>query len=133
MEITKELLDKLTVQAKQSERLRVAYDLRTSSGDNSQRMLNAMEPGTVLLIHRHRSTSESCAVLRGAVRENFYDEEGNLIDTFDLKAGSSLAFCQIPKGAWHNTESLESGTIIFEAKDGAYAPLTDGDILNKEK
>lgn len=83
-----------------------------------------------LPIHRHKSSSESCAVLRGAVRENFYDNDGNLIETFELKAGSSLAFCQIPKGAWHSTESLESGTIIFEAKDGAYAPLTNEDILN---
>lgn len=64
------------------------------------------------------------------MRENFYDNDGNLIETFELKAGSSLAFCQIPKGAWHSTESLESGTIIFEAKDGAYAPLTNEDILN---
>lgn len=131
MKITNELLDNLTAQAKQSERLRMAYDLRTSSDDRSQRMLNAMEPGTILPIHRHRRSSESCAVLRGAIRENFYDNEGNLIETFDLKAGSSLAFCQIPKGAWHNTESLESGTIIFEAKDGAYTPLTDEDILKK--
>lgn len=131
MKITNELLDNLTAQAKQSERLRMAYDLRTSLDDRSQRMLNAMEPGTILPIHRHRRSSESCAVLRGAIRENFYDNEGNLIETFDLKAGSSLAFCQIPKGAWHNTESLESGTIIFEAKDGAYTPLTDEDILKK--
>lgn len=131
MKITNELLDNLTAQAKQSERLRMAYDLRTSSDDRSQRMLNAMEPGTILPIHRHRRSSESCAVLRGAIRENFYDNEGNLIETFDLKAGSSLAFCQIPKGAWHNTESLESGTIIFEAKNGAYTPLTDEDILKK--
>ena len=131
MEITKELLDNLTAQAKHSERFRVAYDLRTSSDDNSQRILNAMEPGTVLPIHRHRGTSESCAVLRGAVRENFYDNDGNLIESFDLKAGTPLTFCQMPKGAWHKTESLESGTIIFEAKNGVYESLLDIDILKK--
>lgn len=129
MEITKELLDDLTEQAKKSERLRVAYDLRTFADDCSQRMLNAMEPGTVLPIHRHRETSESCVVLRGTVRENFYDDGGNPIETFNLEVGTSLIFCQIPKGAWHNTESLESGTIIFEAKDGKYEPLSQDDIF----
>lgn len=90
-----------------------------------------MEPRTVLPIHRHQHTSESCTVLRGAVRENFYDNEGNLIESFDMKAGSSLAFCQIHKGSWHNTVSLESGTVIFEAKDGKYKPLSQDDILEK--
>ena len=129
MLISEELLNNLSLQAKESSRLRVAYDLRTTPQDNSQRILNAMEPGTELPIHRHRKTSESMAVIRGSVRQNFYNDRGELTESYVVKAGTELAFVQIPQGAWHRAECLESGTIIFEAKDGAYEPLAPEDIL----
>ena len=131
MIINKELLDGLTCQAKQNPRLRQAYDLRNSANDQSQRMLNALEPGTVLPIHRHRNTSEVTSVVRGRVRQNMYDENGKLIESFEASAVGFPNFYVTPCGMWHNTECLESGTVIFEAKDGAYAPLGSEDVMNK--
>lgn len=130
MVITKEILDELTEQAKENPRLRQSLDLRNSTDDQSQRMLNALEPGTVMPIHRHKGSSETCVCIRGHFEEYFYDEQGNLIDTIDMvPAGVVL---NIEKGQWHSLKCLESGTVLFETKDGAYAPLEPGDILEKE-
>ena len=131
MVIDKKLLDELTSQAKQNPRLRQAYDLRNSIDDKSQRMLNALEPGTVLPIHRHRTTSEVTSVIRGRVRHNMYDEKGNLTETFIASADGFPNFYVTPMGMWHNTECLESGTVIFEAKDGAYVPLNAEDMMSE--
>lgn len=131
MVIDKELLDELTSQAKQNPRLRQAYDLRNSIDDKSQRMLNALEPGTVLPIHRHRTTSEVTSVIRGRVRHNMYDDKGNLAETFIASADGFPNFYVTPIGMWHNTECLESGTVIFEAKDGPYAPLNAEDMMSE--
>lgn len=132
MIIDKQLLDNLTLQAKHNPRLRQAYDLRNSANDQSQRMLNALEPGTVLAIHRHRTTSEVTSVVRGRVRQNIYDDNGILIETFVASADGFPNFYVTPCGVWHNTECLESGTVIFEAKDGVYKPLSLEDIKNVE-
>jgi cupin fold WbuC family metalloprotein len=129
MLITQQLLDELASKAKASPRLRTAYDLRTTPDDNSQRILNAVEPGTILPIHRHRTTTETIVVLRGRVRQNYYDDKGNVTDSFELAPISSIVGMSVPVGQWHALESLESGSIILETKDGAYAPLTDEDIL----
>ena len=129
MIIDSNLLDNLTDQAKSSPRLRMNYDLRNSSDDGSQRLLNALEPGTLLPIHRHRNTSETVAVLRGSLRQNFYDETGCLTESAVVSSGDSCPFFVVPMGVWHNTESLESGTVIFEAKDGKYEPVAAEDIL----
>lgn len=130
MKITKELLDELSQKAQQSPRLRVAMDMRTDANDQSQRMLNALEPGTAVPVHRHRHTTETMIVLRGRLMELLYDEEGNLTDRFEMAAGSACAMIQLEKGQFHSLECLESGTVIFEAKDGAYAPLPEEDVLN---
>ena len=134
MIIDQQLLASLTLQAKQYPRLRQAYDLRNSTNAQSQRMLNALEPGTVLPIHRHRKTSEVTSVVRGRVRQNMYDDNGVLIESFEASADGFPNFYVTPIGVWHNTECLESGTVIFEAKDGAYEPLRDEDVmkLNRE-
>jgi len=129
MILTTEILDELSQKAKACERLRMNLDLRTTPDDQSQRMLNAMEPGTVLPIHRHTTTSETIVLLRGSIRELFYDDKGNLTESVVLKAGTEPSAMSIPKGAWHSLECLEPGTILFEAKDGAYDPLRDKDIL----
>lgn len=128
MVIDNHLLDGLTAQAKANPRLRQNLDLRNSPSDGSQRMLNAIEPGTVLPIHRHRTSSETSVCLRGHFVEYFYDENGNLTETFDMTPGSGLLL--VPPGQWHNLKSLESGTVLFEAKDGAYEPLREEDIMD---
>ena len=129
MLINQNLLDELTAQAKVSPRLRAAYDLRTTPNDNSQRILNAVEPGTILPIHRHRTSTETIVVLRGRVRQSYFDDKGNITDTFELAPLSSIVGMSVPVGQWHALESLESGSVILETKDGAYAPITDEDIL----
>lgn len=128
MKITKQILDSLTEQAKASPRLRMNYDLRNSAEDKSQRMLNALEPGTVMPIHRHRSTSETVVCIRGHFEEYFYDEEGNLTETIDMVPGGIVL--NIEAGQWHSLKSFESGTVLLEIKDGAYVPLAEEDILN---
>jgi cupin fold WbuC family metalloprotein len=127
MIIDQHTLDYLTAQAKESPRLRMNLDLRNTPEDQSQRMLNAIEPGTALPIHRHRDTSETVVCLRGHFEEYFYDVNGQLTDTIDMVPGGTLI--NIPAGQWHNLRSLESGTVLLECKDGAYKPLGEDDIL----
>ena len=127
MVIDRSLLDNLTAQAKASPRLRMNLDLRNSSADNSQRMLNAIEPGTVMPIHRHRTSSETVVCVRGHFEEYFYDESGNLVEVVDMVPGGVVL--NVPIGQWHSLKSLESGTVLLECKDGAYEPLGDEDIL----
>ena len=135
MKIDTQFLNTLSAQAKANPRLRRAYDLRTTPEDNSQRILNAMEPGTILPIHRHRGSTETVVVLRGKIRQNFYDENGQLTESFEVSAGGSstgspqVAGFSVELGRWHNTECLESGTVILECKDGRYEPLSDEDIM----
>lgn len=129
MKIMQELLDDLTAQAKASPRLRMNRDLRNSAADGSQRMLNAIEPGSPLPIHRHRHSSETVVCLRGHLRELFYDKEGRLTDSIDLMPNGPIVALNIPFGKWHTVEVLESGTVILECKDGAYEPLAPEDIL----
>ena len=127
MIVDNEILDELTAKAKASERLRANFDLRNSADDKSQRMLNALEPGTVMPIHRHKSTSETCICIRGHFEEYFYDENGVLTDIIDMVPGGSVL--NIEKGQWHSLKCLESGTVLFEAKDGAYRPLVEDEIM----
>ena len=127
MVIDRSLLDNLTAQAKASPRLRMNLDLRNSPADGSQRMLNAIEPGTVMPIHRHKSSSETVVCIRGHFEEFFYDESGALVDVVDMVPGGAVL--NVPIGQWHSLKSLESGTVLLECKDGAYEPLGDEDIL----
>lgn len=123
------VLDSLTSLAKRDERLRQSCDLRNSLEDNSQRMLNAIEPKSVVPIHRHRHSSETVVCLRGRLIELFYDEEGRLTHNVELTPVGPVVAYNIPKGQWHSVMSLESGTVILEVKDGAYEPLCDEDLL----
>lgn len=129
MEITQNLLDSLTDQAKCSPRLRMNYDLRNSFEDTSQRMLNAIEPGSPLPIHRHRSTSETVVCLRGRLVEEFYDEAGICTESVELSPNGPVVALDIPIGQWHTIRALESGVVILECKDGAYEPIGKEDIL----
>lgn len=128
MVIDKKILDELSARAMESPRLRCNLDLRNSADDQSQRMLNALEPGTVMPIHRHKGSSETCICIRGHFEEYFYDAEGRLTDTIDMVPGGVVL--NIEKGQWHSLKCLESGTVLFEAKDGGYEPLGPDDILS---
>ena len=125
MIIDNSLLNSLTAAAKASPRLRMNLDLRNSPEDGSQRMLNAIEPGTVMPIHRHRSSSETVVCVRGHFEEYFYDEDGKLTDTIDMTPGRIV---DVPLGQWHSLKSLESGTVLFECKDGKWEKLGEGDV-----
>ena len=127
MIIDKAILDELTTAAKSSPRLRMNMDLRNSAEDRSQRMLNALEPGTVLPIHRHRASSETVVCVRGHFEEIFYDESGALTQVVDMVPGGVVL--NIPIGQWHTVKCLESGTVLLECKDGAYEPIAPEDIL----
>ena len=123
------LFDNLTAQAQASPRLRMNLDLRNSDGDSSQRMLNAIEPESVVPVHRHRNTSETVVVLRGRVVEEYYSSEGVVEASYELAAGAPICALNIPAGQWHTLRALESGTVILEMKDGAYEPIQECDIL----
>ena len=149
MKITQAILDELTAKAKASERLRMNLDLRNSAEDQSQRMLNAIEPGSPLPIHRHQKTSETMACLRGKLRVEYYEVvqgEGSnmgsrlmvhgvqeptaeLIEKIELCPNGPVVAVSIPIGVWHTVHALESGTVILEMKNGSYEPLSDEDIL----
>lgn len=131
MIITNEMLDELTEKAKTNPRLRCNLDLRNSPDDLSQRMLNALEPGTVMPIHRHKGSSETCVCIRGHYEEYFYDSGGRLTETVDMRPGGVVL--NIDKGQWHSLRCLESGTILLESKDGAYRPLDEDEIWNEDK
>ena len=146
MVITQAILDQLTEQAKASSRLRMNMDLRNSDADQSQRMLNAIEPGSPLPIHRHQKTSETVVCLRGRLVEEYYQElkvdslelKGSSevqssrvqkVQEIELSPGGPVVALNIPAGQWHTVQALESGTVILEMKDGAYEPIGPEDIL----
>ena len=129
MKITQELLDNLTAQAKASPRLRMNMDLRNSPEDKSQRMLNAIEPGSPMPIHRHKYSSETVVCLRGRLVEEFYDASGVPAEMVELAPCGPVVALNVPIGQWHTVRALESGTVLLECKDGAYEPLGEEDIL----
>ena len=140
MNITQAILDGLTEKAKVSPRLRANLDLRDSDADTSQRMLNAIEPDSVVPIHRHQKTSETVVCLRGRLVEEFFAEQSGKAERYDelericteaieLSPNGSVVALNIPAGQWHTVRALESGTVILEMKNGAYEPISDVDIL----
>lgn len=129
MKITQDLLDGLTEQAKASPRLRMNYDLRNSSEDHSQRMLNAIEPGSPLPIHRHQKSSETVVCLRGRLVWEFYDEAGKCTEEIELSPNGPVVAMNVPQGQWHTVRALVSGSVIIECKDGAYEPQSPEDVL----
>lgn len=131
MKITQALLDSLTEQAKASPRLRMNFDLRNSAEDKSQRMLNAIEPGSVIPIHRHQKSTETVVCLRGKLVWEYYDElERICTESIEVTPNGSVVALNIPIGQWHTLRSLMSGTVILECKDGAYEPQGPEDVLS---
>ena len=139
MKLDNELFDQILVQAKESPRRRMHYDLRTQAmcgeswTDMSQRMLNVLMPDTVIPIHRHNETSETVIVCRGKVREEFYDSNGQKIAEFVLEAGGECPGVQVPKGVYHTCVCLEPGSVIFEAKDRPYDPVGTEEVWEGKK
>ena len=129
MQINQALLDTLSAQAKASPRLRMNFDFRNTPDDQSQRMLNALEPGTVMPIHRHQNTSETVVVLRGKVKWLYYNDKGELTDTILVEVGGDICGLNVPMGQWHSLECLEPGSVILECKDGDWKALGEEDIL----
>ncbi len=140
MKITQDILDDLTAKAKASPRLRMNLDLRDSAEDTSQRMLNAIEPGAPLPIHRHQKTSETVVCLRGRLVEEFFEEQSGKAERYDererictdrieLSPNGPVMALNIPAGQWHTVQTLESGTVILEMKNGKYEPISDVNIL----
>lgn len=127
MELNKELYIQLLEQAKDNPRLRQALDLRTTSDDQSQRLLNALIPGTLVPIHRHPTTTETAVILYGHIDEIYFDNEGHEIERHSLRVGDGL---QIPVGQFHTVEVHEP-SILLEIKDGAYAPAKSEDMIIK--
>lgn len=131
MIIDRNVLDELTAKAKENPRLRMALDLRNSPEDLSQRMLNALEPGTVMPIHRHHGSSETVVILRGKVRWMFYDEHGVETESVLLDADGDVRCINVERDRWHSLECLQSGTVLLECKDWAYAPLAEDEVMEK--
>ena len=131
MKITQTVLDGLTEKAKVSPRLRMNMDLRNGPEDCSQRMLNAIEPGSPLPVHRHKYTSETIVCIRGRVVEEFYDElERICTDAIELTPGGPNFLVNVPAGQWHTVRALESGSVLLEMKEGKWEPLGEEDILS---
>lgn len=129
MVIDNKILDDLSAQAKASPRLRMAMDLRNSPKDMSQRMLNALEPGTIMPIHRHMASSETVTLLRGRIRWHFYDDAGKETESVLLDANGDVRCINVEKAIWHSLECLETGSVLLESKDGKYEPLGEEDVL----
>lgn len=130
MIITQAILDSLTEQAKVSPKLRVNLDLRNSPEDLSQRMLNAIEPGSPMPIHRHKYTSETVLCLRGRLVEEFYDDLGRMCtETIELTPGGPVMAVNVPAGQWHSIRALESGSVVLSCKERKWEALGDEDIL----
>ena len=130
MIITEQILDDLSARARASERLRCNLDLRNSAEDKSQRMLNALEPGTVMPIHRHHASSETVVIIRGKIRWLFYDEAGKETERVVLDANGDIRMLNVEKDKWHSLECLESGTVLMECKDGGYRPLGEDEVMS---
>ena len=127
------LLDKVSSEAKESPRLRKNYNFHQSLEDKCHRMLNAVEPGSDVPIHRHPDKDESFVVLRGKVRSTTYKDDGTVIESVVLSQEDGLYGVDIPKGVWHKLESLESGSVVFECKEGPFVPHEVEGILELKK
>jgi len=127
--INKDLLDEITRQAKESPRLRMNYNLHDNLDAKAQKLLNALEPGTILPIHRHPNTTETYLLLRGKLNVILYNDKKEVLETMHLDTANGNYGLDIPAGQWHSVEVLESGTVILEVKDGPYFPFQPEDIL----
>lgn len=130
MIIDKALLDQVSEQAKESSRLRMNYNFHQSLDEKCHRMLNAIEPGTDIPIHRHPTKDESFVILRGKVRSTTYNDDGSIIESIVLCQENGVYGVNLSKGVWHKLESLEPGSVIFECKEGPFVKHEEEGILS---
>lgn len=133
MVIDQALMDELSAKAKANPRLRQSMDLRNSPEDLSQRMLNALEPGTVMPIHRHHASSETVVILRGKIQWVFYDDSGVETERVTLTATDEPRMLNVERDRWHSLVCLEEGSVLYESKDGPYQPLHENEIMTAKK
>ena len=129
MIIDKRLLDSVTEQAKDSPRLRMNYNFHQSLDEKCHRFLNAVEPGTEVPIHKHPTKDETFVILRGKVRVTTHNNDGSVIGDYILCPEEGRYGVNIPKGVWHKVESLETGSVFFECKEGPFVPHEEDGIL----
>lgn len=127
--IDNKLLDQVSTQAENSPRLRMNHNFHTSPQASAQRLLNAIEPGTEIAIHRHLHTAETYILLRGKIKITYYNDRKEKTETALLDPLQGQYGIHIPAGQWHTLEVLETKSVIFEVKDGPYTPLTPENIL----
>ena len=133
MIIDENLLDEVSEQAKSSTRLRMNYNFHQSLDEKCHRFLNAVEPGTEVPIHRHPTKDETFVILRGKVKVSTYDDEGIVIENIVLCPEEGKYGVDIPKGIWHKVESLETGSVFFECKEGPFVPHEIDGILEVKR
>lgn len=131
MKLNEELFLQLASKAAKLPRLRLAYDLRDSSNEGCQRMLNVLQPGTKTQIHRHRNSSETVLCIYGSAIERFYDEDGNETECVIIKAGSTMPGVVVETGRYHSLESTDEIGVVCGFKSGNYEPMADCDIIKE--
>ena len=129
MIITSKFLNIISAQAKESPRLRKNFNLHETIDSKVQRLFNAMEPGTVIPVQRHRNTAETILLVRGRMKVELYDDKKTVIESTILSPDSGNYGVHIPAGVWHFVEVLEPNTVMFEVKESPYAPLSNKDIM----
>lgn len=129
MLLKEEVIEFVSTQAKESSRLRMNYNLHESFEDSVQRMFNAIEPGSVIPIARHPYSNETLILLRGKLRVLIYSDNKEIVEDVILDKEIGNIGYHIPKMTWHCVESLESGTVLFETREGPYIPVDEKDIL----
>ena len=130
--IDKEWLDRVSMGAKESPRLRMNHNFHTSPDAKAQRLINALAPGTEVPVHRHRHTGETYFLIRGALKVMFHADSGEVTEEFYLNPAEGNYGVHIPAGTWHSLDVLEEDSVIFEVKDGPYMPIAEEDILKVE-
>ena len=130
--IDDKLIEGVIAQAKESPRLRMNYNFHQNLDDKCHRLLNALEVGTVVPIHRHPTKDESFVLLKGKIRVNLFNDAGNVTESVILNPSDGVYGVDIPQNVWHNVECLESGSVIFEVKEGPFVPHDKDGILQVE-
>ncbi|WP_300790701.1 WbuC family cupin fold metalloprotein [uncultured Bacteroides sp.] len=129
MLLTQDIINSVSNLAKESHRLRMNYNLHESFEDSVQRMFNAIEPGSEIPIARHLKSNETLILLQGKLKVFIFNDKKEIIEEVILDRNIGNIGYHIPKGVWHSVKSLETGTVLFETREGPYIPVSDDDIL----
>lgn len=131
--IDQSLLDKVATEAKDSPRLRMNYNFHQNLEEKCHRFLNAVEPGTVVPVHRHPTKDESFVLLRGKVRVTTHNDDGSVLESVILNPEEGRFGVNIPKGVWHTLEAIEPNSVIFECKEGPFVEHEEEGVLRLQR